>query len=91
MEEIKNKSGRKKELVKWYQPHMINFYMVFILSVMYCISCNKILQLHVVTPFENLIVVSFMAILIIVNVSMWNDCMIRQTVEELKSKLKRLE
>ena len=91
MEETKNKSGWKEELVKWYQPHMINFYMVFILSVMYCISCNKILQLHVFTQFESLIVVSFMIILIIVNILMWNNCIIRQTVEELKLESKRLK
>ena len=91
MEEIKNKSGWKEELVKWYQPHMINFYLVFMLSVIYFISCNKILQVYVVTPVENLIVVSFMAILIIVNISMWNNCIIRQTVEDLKLELKRIK
>jgi len=81
----------KVELVKWYQPHMVSFYLVFILCVMYIVSCNKILQLHMLTPFESLTVVSFMAILITINISIWNNCMIRQTVEEVKSELKRLE
>ena len=93
MEETKNKMKCewKEDVAKWYQPHMINFYLVFMLSVIYCISCNKILQVYVATPVENLIVVSFIAILIIVNISMWNNCIIRQTVEDVKLELKRIK
>ena len=93
MEETENKTKGewKDELVQWYRSHMINFYFVFVLSVIYFISCNKILQLYVVTPVENLIVVSFMAILIIANISMWNNCIIRQTVEDLKLELQRIK
>ena len=97
MEVVKKKmecginSERKEEVVKWFQPHMINFYSVFVLSVICFISCNNILRLHVFTPLENIMGILFMAILIIMNLSMWNNCMIRQSIEELKSELKELK
>ena len=89
MEEIKNKSGWKEELVKWYQPHMVMFYMIAIASAIIGVSCGNTLLM--LAPFEILVVTLCIFIIIVLNYSMWNNCMIRQTVEELKSKLKRLE
>ena len=97
MEETKNKTKCgwkemkckwKEGIVKWYQPHMVNFYVVVIATAIYYMTCYEILQLQVFTPFETLIVLSSMFILIIITFSMWNNCMIRQTVEELKTEIK---
>ena len=77
MEETKNKVeyGRKNMKCEW-KVELVKWYQ---------------LQLHIFTLLENLIVISFMIMLCIANVLMWNSCMIRQTVEELKFELKRLK
>ena len=98
MEEIKNKTKCgwkemkcewKEGIVKWYQPHMINFYSVVFLSIALCVvSWNTLLML---TPFEDLVVKSCIVIIMVLNISMLNNCMIRQTVEEIKTELKRVK
>ena len=98
MEEIKNKmKGGQKEMkrewkgdvVKWFQPHMVNLYSVVFLSIALCVvSWNTLLML---TPFEDLVVKSCIVIIMVLNISMLNNCMIRQTVEELKLELTRIK
>lgn len=83
MEETRNKMKCewKEEFVKWHQPHTMQFYTIVIASAIVCVSCGNVLSL--LAPFEILVVALCIFIILVLNYSMWSNCMIRQTVEEI--------
>ena len=73
----------KINIDKWIRPHIMNFYIVLLASIIFCIGCTE--TLPILTTFESLVVVSFMFTIITLNVSMWNTCMFRQHIEHIET------